>query len=136
MIELAEAETAPAEAKHLAAQWLGTVPLERRDAVNFDRAFLPRPGSWGLRGDPHLWDALRRHFTGRPVPADTLEAEAVLHYAIREITGHDLRIAEQQVPVPAFAVGHGMSDGFIDASFWLEQAIPLLLGRASELSRN
>jgi hypothetical protein len=101
----------------------------------FATAFWPEPDTWGLRGDPHLWRALRRRFDGAPVPTHEGEAEVVLLYAIREIIGEDLRRAEEAVRVPAFSIGSGMSDGHVSRDFWLDRGLPSLMARAAELAR-
>jgi hypothetical protein len=135
VVQLTQAVAATPEAMELAAIWLGVQPVESRDAIGFDEAFAPRPETWGLRGDPHLWDALRRRFTGRPIPADESEITAVLYYAIREVIGCDIRRASEMVRVPAFVTGSGMSDGHVSTEFWVQRGVPLLATRASELTR-
>jgi len=106
----------------------------KRRATGFAEAFSPEPETWGLRGDPRLWDALRWKLDGAPVPLDETEAETVLHDAVREVIGCDLRIADHAIPVPAFITGSGMSDGQVDRDFWLNRALPLLAARAAELN--
>jgi len=135
VVQLAEADDAPRETAELAALWLGVEISKPVEAVDFERVFIPAPEKWGLRGDPHLWRALRRRFAGRPVPADEPEITTVLHYAIHEIIGCDLRDAGETVRVPAFRVGSGMSDGHVSTEFWLERGVPLLVTRAAELTR-
>lgn len=29
-----------------------------------EQIFIPEPGQWGLRGDPHLWNSLRVYLSG------------------------------------------------------------------------
>jgi molybdenum cofactor cytidylyltransferase len=136
VIQLADAVAATPESIQLAAVWLGVQErLEAQDARGFDEVFAPRPESWGLRGDPHLWDALRRRFTGRPIPTDQAELTAVIYYAIREMIGCDIRQAAEMVRVPAFVTGSGMSDGHVSTEFWVQRGVPLLVTRASELAR-
>jgi Domain of unknown function (DUF6946) len=105
-----------------------------REVTGFGAAFWPEPETWGLRGDPHLWRALRRRFDGAPVPMREQDADVVLRYAIREIIGQELGTAEEAVRVPAFSVGSGMSDGHVSRDFWLERGLPLLIARAAELA--
>lgn|GEM_PF-5446304 len=134
VVELEDTAVVSAEELQLAATWLG---VQSRDlqAQSFDELFVPRPETWGLRGDPHLWEALRRRFSARPLPADAAEATAVLYYAIRELTGCDLRTAGEAVRVPAFVTGSGMSDGHVSREFWTERGVPLLVARAEKLTR-
>lgn len=103
--------------------------------TGFGAAFWPEPEAWGLRGDPHLWRALRRRFDGAPVPMREQDADIVLRYAIREIIGQELATAEDAVRVPAFSIGSGMSDGHVSREFWLDRGLPLLIARAAELAR-
>jgi molybdenum cofactor cytidylyltransferase len=124
VVQLGEAEGPPLDARELAVLWLGVQP---REIMSFANVFFPRPSSWGLRGDPHLWDALSRRFAGSPVPTDQSETVAVLYYAIREIIGCDIRDADEMVRVPAFVTGSGMSDGHVSAEFWLQRGVPLLV---------
>ncbi len=133
-MQLAEAEQASLEAKEVAAQWLEVRSVESSETIDFKAAFFPRPEAWGLRGDPHLWDALRRRFAGRPVPTDASETEAVVYYAIREVVGCDIREAGEMVRVPAFVTGSGMSDGHVSTEFWLQRGVPTLVRRASEMT--
>jgi hypothetical protein len=135
IVQLADAQEVRPEARALAVQWLGVEPAESRAAPTFETAFWPRPQTWGLRGDPHLWEALRSWVAGRPLPADDGETTAVLYYAISEIVGGDLRDAGEMVRVPGFVTGSGMSDGHVSAEFWRQRGVPLLVTRASELRR-
>jgi hypothetical protein len=135
VVQLTDAEGAPPEAKELAALWLGVQSSDFPEVISFEKAFFPRPERWGLRGDTYLWDALRRRFVGRPIPADESEITAVLYYAIREIIGCELRNADEMVRVPAFVTGSGMSDGHVSKEFWLQRGVPVLVRRAFELTR-
>lgn len=132
VVQLTDAESASPQAKDRARLWLD-VREARPRTISFEGAFFPRPETWGLRGDPHLWDALRRRFASKVIPPDDQETAAVLHYAIGELAGCDLRTADEHVAVPAFSIGSGMSDGYVDRDFWLRTAIPLLVQRAADL---
>ena len=47
----------------------------------------PEPQTWGLRGDPYLWRALRAHLAAEDIPASPGELDRVLHEAFRELAG-------------------------------------------------
>ena len=51
--------------------------------------FDPEPETWGLRGDPYLWRALREHLSGTDMPASTRAAVSVLYAAFSELAGLD-----------------------------------------------
>ena len=83
---------------------------------------------WGLRGDPHVWGAMRDRLSGVPTPRDV---EPVLLAAFTEACGIDLRTeSEPQVHVPALDHG-GMSGGFVDVGWWRTKGIPLMVARAT-----
>ncbi len=82
-------------------------------AMKMADLFDPEPRTWGLRGDPYLWQALREHLSGTDIPASVGEAVALLHAAFGELVGLDL-VGD---PVPSvylerYAHG-GMSSGMI-----------------------
>ncbi|MGW8431736.1 hypothetical protein ACWGJ9_11635 [Curtobacterium citreum] len=89
--------------------------------------FLKEPLSWGLRGDPWLWRAMRDRLEDVPLPATLPEMEALLERAFEEEAGAPLGTAER-VFVERFAHG-GMSSGVIDADWWRGTGIPALLKR-------
>jgi hypothetical protein len=92
--------------------------------------FDPEPRRWGLRGDPHLWSALRDHLRDREIPAAQAEVVGLLHAAFSELVGVDLA----GDPAPSvyrerFAHG-GMSSGMICLDTWRQRLIPMLAERA------
>ena len=92
--------------------------------------FEPEPGRWGLRGDPHLWRALRDHVSDQEIPASPAGVTGLLYAAFRELVGVDLASCpEQTVYREQFAHG-GMSGGMISIGTWRDQLIPLLTDRA------
>ncbi|MFI6601396.1 hypothetical protein ACIBHX_34545 [Nonomuraea sp. NPDC050536] len=98
------------------------------------RLFSPKPDTWGLRGDPYVWAALRDHLTMTPVPGDAEEVEELLVRAFLAVVGVDLRTAEEEsVFREEFAHG-GMSSGTVHLATWRDRLIPLLVSRA-DLSR-
>ncbi|AJY64489.1 nucleotidyltransferase family protein [Burkholderia glumae] len=95
--------------------------------------FDPPPERWGLRGDPHLWDALRARLAGVPLPDSDEAFEACIASAYADLTGQPLSL-RQPAQVPAFAHG-GRSSGMVSPPFWSEVALPLLRGRLAAARR-
>src|SRR5262249_59346705 len=63
----------------------------RRVAImKMSELFDPEPRTWGLRGDPYLWRALREHLSGADVPGSAGDVVARLHAAFSELVGVDL----------------------------------------------
>lgn len=133
VVQLDDAETRSAESRQRAELWLGVRPAQHIGPPTFEEAFFPRLESWGLRGDPHLWAALRRHFAGKAIPPTDEETAVIVHYAVADLIGCDLRTADEHIGVSAFATGSGMSDGFVDRDFWLETGVPTLVQRVARL---
>ena len=95
--------------------------------MNVSDLFAEEPWQWGLRGDPWLWEEMRTHFRNTPLPATAAELRGLLEKAYEALTGHPLS-DEQPFCVERFKHG-GMSSGFVSPRFWVETAVPLLLGR-------
>jgi hypothetical protein len=92
--------------------------------------FEPEPETWGLRGDPHLWRALRAHMAGEDVPASAGELASLLHAAFRELAGTDLTSdPASSVYLEQYAHG-GLSSGMISLDTWRQRLMPMLGERA------
>jgi hypothetical protein len=63
---------------------------DERLAARVSDLFDPEPQSWGLRGDPYLWRALRTHLAGRDIPTSPGELTSLLQEAFREVADVDL----------------------------------------------
>jgi hypothetical protein len=98
-------------------------------AVLFD----PEPDTWGLRGDPHLWRALRRRLADEPMPSSPDEVTRLLHTAFAELTGSDLASDPAELVYREEYAHGGMSSGMISLDTWRQQLMPALLRRASTL---
>jgi hypothetical protein len=97
--------------------------------------FDPEPRSWGLRGDPYVWQALREHLSGTDMPASADEVVSLLHEAFSELVGIDLA-ADPSPSVYCERYAHGgMSSGMVHLDTWRQQLIPLLTERARTLAR-
>ena len=103
---------------------------DERQAMPVSALFDPEPRTWGLRGDPHLWRALRAHLAGQDIPATAGELAGLLHAAFRDLVGIDLAgDPVSSVYREEYAHG-GMSSGMISLDTWRQQLIPLLTERA------
>jgi hypothetical protein len=110
-----------------------TMAHEDAAAAKMAGLFDPEPETWGLRGDPHLWRALREHLSETDIPASAGEAVSLLHAAFGELTGLDLVSGPaSQVYRPQYAHG-GMSSGMISLDAWRQWLMPILVERAGKL---
>jgi hypothetical protein len=92
--------------------------------------FDPEPHTWGLRGDPYLWRALRAHLAGRDIPGSPGELADLLYQAFRELAGTDLASdPATSVYLEQYAHG-GMSSGMISLGTWRQDLMPMLTERA------
>jgi len=79
-----------------------------------------RPDSWGLRGDPHLWDEMERTLEAVPLPEDRSALERLLQRCFEKHAGISLAFEGEHF-VPRFDTG-GMSSGQVLPAFW--QTVP------------
>ena len=85
---------------------------------------------WGLRGDPYLWDEMRGHFAGVPLPKTAVSLQLLIKDAFISITGHPFPTEADHAPIPIKRFDHGgMSSGLISPEFWRDKAIPELTKR-------
>ena len=93
-------------------------------------AFDVLPGQWGVRGDPHVWQAMRERLAHTPTP-DTAEAvRAALLDAFNSIVDVDLDTeTERYVRRNEFDHG-GMSGGMVDIEWWRTKGMPHLVEEA------
>lgn len=87
-----------------------------------------RPHSWGLRGDPFLWDEMERLLAGVAVPEDRSALHQLLKESFERLAGVPLASQDAQF-VSRYAAG-GLSSGEVSPCFWRTSAIPTLLTRA------
>ena len=93
--------------------------------------FQNKPGQWGLRGDPYLWQEMAEQFAQTPIPQTAEQLEQLLTDAFETLTGQPLT-TETFIPVARFPRG-GMSGGMVSPQFWRETAVPVLLTRYKEI---
>jgi hypothetical protein len=95
-------------------------------------AFDVQHRQWGLRGDPHVWAALRDETAAVPTPADAAAIRQAFVEALRRVADVDLD-ADVQGPVQREQFAHGgMSSGMVDVDWWRAKGLPLLVERATE----
>ncbi|MBQ2517837.1 MAG: MobA protein [Clostridia bacterium] len=94
--------------------------------------FQEKPRQWGFRGDPYFWDHLKERAEEMEIVSpEELEAwikEEYLSVSGKELTDEYMDFAV----VKEFAHG-GMSSGGVDNQWWMEEGIPLLKSRLTEL---
>jgi hypothetical protein len=114
-----------------------TAAVERLDdhPQTMAALFDPEPETWGLRGDPYLWRALRKHLADKPMPGSPDQAARLLHRAFAELTGSDLATdSAEHIYLEKYAHG-GMSSGMISLETWRQQLMPTLVHRARTLQQ-
>jgi hypothetical protein len=95
--------------------------------------FEPEPAKWGLRGDPHVWRALRAHLADTQLPASAGDLQRLLYAAFAQLVGVDLAgDPDASVHRDEFAHG-GMSSGMISLDTWRDRLMPMLVERATAL---
>jgi hypothetical protein len=103
------------------------------DAPTVAVLFDPEPETWGLRGDPHLWRALRKRLADEPMPGSPDDVARVLYATFEELTGTALADdSAEDIYREEFAHG-GMSSGMISLETWRRQLVPTLVQRATTL---
>ncbi len=92
--------------------------------MNFDKLFSYEPDSWGLRGDPFLWNEMKEHLKGISVPKRDSEIYEILSDAFQSLTGHSIE-SDEHFFLERFAHG-GMSSGYIEPEFWRTRGFKFL----------
>jgi hypothetical protein len=92
---------------------------------SFGNLFEKTPMNWGLRGDPYLWEEMKKYFIETPMPSSQQEISDHIFRAFEKITGHSI-LETQNFYVERYAQRSGISSGMIDLSYWRETAIPYL----------
>ena len=93
--------------------------------------FEPEPGRWGLRGDRHLWHALRLHLAGEDLPGTVDEVMGLVAAAFGELAGADLATDHEEMTYREQYARAGLSSGWISLSAWRERLMPLIAERAA-----
>lgn len=101
--------------------------------MDLAQLFRDRPGQWGLRGDPYLWDELAAAMGQRADPETEQGLRALLEQAYEQLTGAPLS-SPDPIYIERYSHG-GMSSGTVSPQFWRATALPLLLARYRERSQ-
>jgi hypothetical protein len=96
--------------------------------------FEPVPRPWGLRGDPHLWQAMSDHLADVDLPDSPEETARLLRSTFAELADVDLDDPAPSVYRERYAHG-GMSSGYICLDTWRQRLMPLLVERATALAQ-
>jgi RimJ/RimL family protein N-acetyltransferase len=96
--------------------------------------FEPEPGRWGLRGDPHLWHALRLRLAEEDMPGTVDDAMSLVRAAFAELAGADLDSGREEMVYREQYAHGGRSSGWVSLTTWREQLMPLIAGRAAALA--
>lgn len=101
---------------------------------------VPNESRWGRRGDSHVWDAMREHVDGSPIPDTDGAVERILIDAFESLAMLPLpRLASERCdPIVRrrFPYGHRpLSEMPIDVDQWANDLIPLLVQRARAARR-
>ena len=107
---------------------MGRWPIMKMSAL-----FDPEPQVWGLRGDPHLWRALREHLSGTDLPSSADEVASLLQAACAELARIDLASDPASSAYREQYAHGGMSSGMISLDTWRQKLMPLLIERATTL---
>jgi hypothetical protein len=87
---------------------------------------------WGLRGDPHVWSALRDLVAATPTPPERGALRAAFLDALRRVADVDLDATVDPAVYRKQLDHGGMSGGSVDLAWWRTKGIPLLVDRASD----
>lgn len=100
---------------------------EKKVSSIFEDEYL---GGWAARGNPYFWEHLKSIFNDYNLPMDDEKFIGIIKDEFQKVTGHALR-GDESYYVEEFAHG-GMSSGVVTTEFWLNSAIPELLGRLNK----
>ena len=104
------------------------------DTRYLSEMFNIQPPNWGLRGDPYLWQDMKKAFADTPFPYSAHELVVDVQRIFREKTGEELSNGARPY-VEAYDHG-GPSAGKVSGRFWLGTAIPLLLAMRDVAENN
>lgn len=99
----------------------------KETSVFVSAIFEEEPKYWGLRGDPYLWEEMRKEFSTVPITISLEEFEKEFQETFEKLTGSPLA-SGCDIFLSKYAHG-GMSSGQICVEFWIEDALPLLVER-------
>lgn len=90
--------------------------------------FVNKPTTWGLRGDPHLWDAMEQKLSNNLLPENSFVMLNMLKDTFKFFVEQNLdEVGVDKVFVPQFKSGEGHSDGYVSLTVWRDKLIPYLM---------
>ncbi len=89
--------------------------------------FEEEPECWGLRGDPYLWEDMKKEFASVPISVSAEEFSGIFYAAFEKLV--KVPLTPGIFPYCSEYAQGGMSSGKISGDFWIETALPLLLNR-------
>ena len=95
------------------------------DTRYLSELFNIQPPNWGLRGDPWLWQDMKKAFAETPFPYSSPQLVADICRVFQEKTGVELTNAARPY-VEAYDHG-GNSAGKVSGKWWLTTAMPILI---------
>ena len=101
--------------------------------MNVAELFQPVPLTWGLRGDPYLWQEMQEDLASTPCPDDLQSLKELVYEKFESLTGSRL-LGDERIYVKRLAHG-GMSSGHVSPEFWIEKGVPLLCARFDRASQ-
>ena len=101
-------------------------------SINLSQIFENEPESWGLRGDPFLWEDLKEKLSQYTIEKSNNNIETILKFNFEILTGHNID-HEDQIFLEKYK-NNGMSSGHIDVSGWRNNIIPLLVNNYINLT--
>jgi hypothetical protein len=98
----------------------------------FSKLFMEKPDSWGLRGDPYLWEDLIIAGKDISMPENKDDVIATFKKLIEKVTEHNYPL-ENNVYIDKYNHG-GMSQGCISKEFWNITALDIVLKKFDDIS--
>lgn len=94
-----------------------------------EKLFLDHPESWGLRGDPSLWEELKENMMNISDDLTYFNFQETLEKKLNDLIESKGEINENgQIHFNSYPQG-GMSGGYISKEWWEENGIPILVSR-------
>ena len=94
---------------------------------NISKCFDDEPIQWGLRGDPFLWNEMKRSVEFEHFPATSNDLRKILNKLFKELTG-EYPQEGKDIFVKRYDSG-GMSGGWVNSDFWINKGFPLIIQR-------
>lgn len=89
--------------------------------------FEEQPEQWGFRGDPYLWEEMRKEFSKVPMTISSEDFVKEFKAIFEKLTGNPLT-SKKDIFLLKYAHG-GMSSGRICGEFWNKKVLPMLVDR-------